>query len=156
MASFFSLFQKCLRTNSIPSIQTSRAIVQLYPIRYLGASTVFQTLISKSVQAFSYSSPQNNSQQRQPRSKRIPNCIHRTDNQGSLFCIASTNLIRPRIDHCRNSICRPTEEESKVLQHHRNIPDSEDYTCEDIEQSHDSNERYFGIVCIGDNSPDDA
>lgn len=119
----FSLFQKCLNTNNMPNIQTSNAIAQLYPIRYLGASVVFQTLLLP-VSTTECTCHILNLQERYPGTKRIPNGVHGRNNQSSLFRITSANLICPSINDCRNRVCGPSQKKGEVLQSNRNIPDS--------------------------------
>ena len=94
-------------------------------MRYLGASTVFHTLIRKKVSIKSdISRSHQHSQKRNPSPKSIPNGIHSTDDNSTLLSTMSTNLICPRIDNSRNTIGRTRQEERKELQSNGDIPDS--------------------------------
>lgn len=105
-------------------------------MRYLGASTVFQTLDKekrKSQQAPITDILKNqNSQKRDPSPKSIPNSIHSTNNNSALLSTMSTNLISPSIDNSSNTIRSPRQEKRKEFQANGDIPDRKNDASEDI------------------------
>lgn len=126
-------------------------------MRYLGASTVFQTLIVKV--SMNNTGPQRTDddlQQGQPGAESIPDCIHAADHDGTLLRIPGADLIGPSIDNSRDAVGRPGEEEGKELEPNGDVPYREDDARKDVQAGRCSNQGDLGVVRIGQDTTNDG